>query len=67
MVAENGSMEASESAVRRYFGSGKGAAQRWESGRRGEGGGGGEVAKSEAESDGPRYDGTDKCDARVGE
>ena len=39
----------------------------WESGRRGEGGGGGEVAESEAGSDGPRYDGTDKCDARVGE
>ena len=42
-------------------------ARRCESGRRGEGGGGREVAESDAGSDGPRYAGTETGDARVGE
>ena len=41
-------------------------ARRWESGRRGEGGGGREVAKSDSGSDGPQYAGTDTGYTRVG-
>ena len=42
-------------------------ARRWESGRRGEGGGYREVAESDAGNYGPWYTGTDTGDARVGE
>ena len=41
-------------------------AQRWGSGRRGEGGGGREVAEFDAGINGPRYDGMETGDARVG-
>ena len=42
-------------------------ARRWEYGRRGEVGGGREVAESDAGSDGPLYAGTQIGDPRVGE
>ena len=43
--------------------------QHWESGRHGEGEGGGgrEVAEYDTGRNGPWYDGTDKGDAQVGE
>ena len=41
-------------------------ARRWESGMRSEGGGGREVAESDAGIDGPQYAGTETGDARVG-
>ena len=42
------------------------SAWRWESGRRGEGGGGREVAESDTGGDGPWYAGMDTGDAHVG-
>ena len=41
--------------------------RRWESRRRGKGGGGSEVEESDSGIKGPWYDGTDTGDARVGE